>query len=408
MPPGTRTLVKNIYEDAIGRRVKVQRGIAVRDARFPPSTPLDVLIAAREAFKDELATEADKRTVRAGTLAADVPRCLATIASRKARQTAETLLGRWLALAVDLMDGTPTTLGALHRGAVTPLHVKMGLATFAARYRPKTCRELRRLLGWVYVTLDGADARNPARGVKGPRVRYDDPRGIDYDVIGRILAALPDRGRPVRGQTRPTVNLTKCRLAVMAFTGMHQSEVGKLTPRDVDLARRRVWIGARVKGAGAEGAWHTLTAPGVAALRAFADAGAWGPFGTRSMAKSWRRALAVARARREAETREPWPVRDDARPYDLRHSFGTAVLLATGDRTAAQAMLRHRQASTTDRYTRAGVSARVAAAVVTLDSFLPRAATTDDPPSVPKRPPMSARPRIEARGRTRAAAQKNR
>ncbi|MCC6650668.1 MAG: tyrosine-type recombinase/integrase [Candidatus Eisenbacteria bacterium] len=294
--------------------------------------------------------------------------------------------------------GTPTTLGALHRGAVTPLHVKMGLATFAARYRPKTCRELRRLLGWVYVTLDGADARNPARGVKGPRVRYDDPRGIDYDVIGRILAALPDRGRPVRGQTRPTVNLTKCRLAVMAFTGMHQSEVGKLTPRDVDLARRRVWIGARVKGAGAEGAWHTLTAPGVAALRAFADAGAWGPFGTRSMAKSWRRALAVARARWEAETREPWPVRDDARPYDLRHSFGTAVLLATGDRTAAQAMLRHRQASTTDRYTRAGVSARVAAAVVTLDSFLPRAATTEDRGSVPKRPPMSARPHL-ARGR---------
>lgn len=366
MPPGHRLLARCVYEDAHGRRVKVQRGADVREARFPPGTPLDVLLAARDTLRDALATAADRAAVRAGTLAADVPRCLATIASRKARQTAETLLGHWLALPVDLA-GRPTTLGALHRAAVTPLHVRTGLATLAGRFRPKTCRELRRLLAWVYVTLDGADARNPARGVPGPRVHYDDARGIDYDVIARILSALPDRGRPAKGQTRPTVNLTKRRLAVMAFTGLHQSEVGQLTPRDVDLARRRVWIAPRVKGAGAPGAWHALTAPGVEALRQFAEANAWGPFSARSMAKSWRRALEAARATWTAESDAPWPVRDDARPYDLRHSFGTAVLLATGDRTAAQAMLRHRQASTTDRYTRAGVAARVASAVEALD-----------------------------------------
>ena len=51
--------------------------------------------------------------------------------------------------------------------------------------------------------------------------------------------------------------------------------------------------------------------------------------------------------------------RPDLRPYDLRHSMGTAIYLETGDIRAAQAILRHRQISTTLRYTHAGVSARV-------------------------------------------------
>lgn len=389
MARGHERLARGVYADRHGRRVKVQRGARVLEARFPPATPLDILIRARKDLEDQLAQPATGR-LRAGTLAADVAACLPTIATPRSRQTAESLLGHWLAAETQL-QGAPFTFGELPRAAITPLQVRIALAGFASRFSPKTVKELRRLLGWVYTTLDGPEGRNPVRGVKGPRVRYDDPRGIDYAIIQRIFDAMPDRGRAEKGKERPDVSLTKIRLRVMAYTGLHQSELAKLRPQDLDLARRRLWIHPRVKGAGTEGAWHALTDHAIEALRDFATAPAFGRFSTRSMSKSWAVALRGARAEWQRTERTPWPVNADARPYDLRHSFGTAVYLAEGDIRAAQEMLRHRQGSTTARYTRAGVTARVESAVSALGAFLPRATPTGDPTSVTKRPPMTRR-----------------
>lgn len=389
MGRGVVRLARCIYEDVHGRRVKVQRGTRIEDRRFPPHTSLETLIQVRNDIEDRLAVGASGPT-RLGTLAADVTACLPTIATPRARQTADTMLQHWIA-AETQVQGTTTTFGALPRSAITSLQVRTALAAFGSRFAPKTVKELRRLLSWIYTTLDGAEARNPVRSVKGPRVRYDDARGIDYAIIERIFAAMPDRGRAEKGQDRPTVNLTKLRLRVMAYTGLHQSEVAKLRPRDLNLAHRRLWIHPRVKGAGADGAWHALTEHGIAALRAFAEAPAFGPFSTRSMATSWGVAVAHAKAAWQRTETAPWPLLADARPYDLRHSFGTAVYLSGGDIRAAQEMLRHRQGSTTDRYTRAGVTARVSAAALALDAFLPRATPTDDPESVTNRPPMAQR-----------------
>lgn len=389
-------------------RVKVQRGAQVEDRRFPPATPLETLIRVRNDIEDRFASVAPSR-LRQGTLAADVAACLATMTSRAAQRDAETMLGYWLR-ATTTVHGVDVALGDLPRSEITPLMVRAQLAKFtlmtsplgARRFSPKTVKELLRLLGWVYTTIDGADARNPVRAVKGPRVRYDDPRGIGYDVIERIFAALQDRGRPQDGPpggrrgktTRPALSLTKIRLRVMAYTGLHQIELARLTPRDVDLKGRRLWIHPRVKGAGAEGAWHALVDPAVEALRDFVAAKAWGRFSTRSMAKTWNRALERARAAWEADPEkrgEPWPVHEDARPYDLRHSMGTAVYLETGDIRSAQAILRHRQGSTTDRYTRAGVPQRVSTAITALNTAfaaVPRATPTENPGSATGCTPM--------------------
>ena len=393
------TLARNIYQDAHGIEILVQRkGVPAR-ARFPLGTPLHELADTRDVMIDTLRTGRAK-TSPAGTLAADVARCLATLPAGSAnRRDVENLLGHWLDAPVD-SDGEASTFGAQPRATLTAMAIKTQLAVFRAarrpngrpRFSPKTVKELLRLLGWVYTTIDGPDARNPVRAVKAPRVRYDDPRGIDYDVIERIFAEVPDRGRPVKGETRPTLSLTKIRLAVMAYTGMHQIEVGRLVARDVDLKGRRVWIGPRIKGAGSHGAWHRLTDRGVTALAAFVAAQAFGPFDTRSMARTWNIALGKAKTAWEAETDAPWPVHEGARPYDLRHSMGTAVYMATGDIRAAQAILRHRQGSTTERYTRAGVSRQVDAAIGKLDAAfagLPKTAPKQAGPNVPKRPPMS-------------------
>ena len=55
--------------------------------------------------------------------------------------------------------------------------------------------------------------------------------------------------------------------------------------------------------------------------------------------------------------------RKDLRPYDLRHSFGTAVYAATGDLRATQRLLGHASRTTTDRYTLAAVPDRLKSAV---------------------------------------------
>ncbi|MEZ5290151.1 MAG: site-specific integrase [Vicinamibacterales bacterium] len=392
-----RRLARSIYEDPHGIEVVVQRGGRVRRQRYPRGTPLSELADDRDALIDELETDRTTMAHRRGTLAADVRTALATVASWRHRQDIETLLGHWLRAETTTAKGEAATFGALPRAALTPLQIKTQLAVFSAaetapgrrRFAPKTVKELRRVLAWLYTTIDGPDARNPVRATKAPRVRYDEPRGLDYDVIEWILAHAPDRGRPQDGPpasprsgslvtspvSRPTVSMSKLRARVMAYTGMHQIEIGRLEAGHVDLARGRVWIRAREKGAGAPGAWHRLTGRGAEALQALVDAGGLGPFDPRSLARSWRIWLAAARAAWDADPEKrgrPWPVHADARPYDLRHSFGTLVYLETGDIRAAQAMLRHRQASTTDRYTRAGVPRRVEAAVAALDQAFRR------------------------------------
>jgi len=404
-----------IYVDVHGYSVMVQRGGARVERRFPLGTPLEELRTTRRGLIGELEEGREVRRARLGTLAADVATCLGTLPAGKHRDGAAVLLDHWLQAPI-VVDGAATTFGAVPRHALTPVQIRTQLATFLStthpdgrrRFAPKTVKELRRLLAWVYVTLDGADGRNPVRAVKAPRVVYDDSRGIDYPILERIFAAMPDRGRPQDGpaggsrrgaRRRPTVSLSKIRMRVMAYTGLHQVELARLRPRDVDLAQRRLWIHPRRKGSGSRGAWHRLTTPAVQALRAFVAANAFGPFDARSMARVWRHAVTAARDAWETEHADqaeppPWPVADDARPYDLRHSVGTATYLATGDIRAAQAILRHRQLSTTERYMQAGISARAEAARDALErawAALPQSPSTRAGHSVPDRPPVTTK-----------------
>lgn len=421
--PRRKTIARNIYQRGPRFEIAVMRGGQRAWLRFPLTTPLEKLREARDALEDDLDFEAGKPVT--GTLGADVATALATVPSPTRRRDLTTLLGHWLRA-----PHGETTLGDLPRAALTPLIIRTQLATFGAmthpdgtpRFAPKTVRELRRLLAWVYTTIDGPDAKNPVRAVKGPRVRYDDPRGIDYDVIEWIFAHAPDRGRPQdgpagghRGETaRPTVSLSKLRAAVMAYTGLHQVELARVASAHIDLKRRRLWIEPRVKGTGAPGAWHRLTARGAAALEALVAAQGLGPFDPRSLARSWRVWLRLAKAAWDGDrSKGPWPVRADARPYDLRHSFGTKVFLETGDIRTAQAMLRHRQLSTASRYTLAAVAPRVEAAVAKLDGAWTTNAPTTPAPPVSPRPDLSrstaaapATPRGRGRGKSRNLAGK--
>jgi integrase len=161
--------------------------------------------------------------------------------------------------------------------------------------------------------------------------------------VEAILAAMPDRGQGLKGKRRSEVSLSKLRLRVMWTTGLTPRQIGQLTPEDLGwLDEGLLHRPGRRKGQGTAGELVPLYPEAVAALRAFRAAGACGPFSTSSVHQSWRRALARLRA---AGLELP-PVR----PYDLRHSFVTDVVMATKNLAVAQELAGHASAQTTRRY----------------------------------------------------------
>jgi len=232
--------------------------------------------------------------------------------------------------------------------------------------------DLRQVLGAVYNVVNGRSGYNTVRDVPRLRVRYDEPRGMPLELAEKILRNIPDRGRPEKGEKRPEVNLSKLRLTVMVYTGLSQSMLKRVQPRDFDPRAKTLFVRPRQKGHGVEAATLPLIDEAVRALKALAKANAWGPFSTRSLAKVWKGA--VKRTKRAWETEEvrkrtprPWPLPDDTRPYDLRHTFGALILSETGDLEATAMLLRHSTLHQTRRYTQAATLRRAREAVTRLN-----------------------------------------
>ena len=111
------------------------------------------------------------------------------------------------------------------------------------------------------------------------------------------------------------------------------------------------------KGKGTKGQTIPLTPSGLAALRRFDELECWGPFSTSPMWQSFQRACSTLGL-------------TGLRPYDFRHSFGTAVYAASGDLRATQQLLGHASRTTTDRYTLAAVPERLRIAVGQTEKLL--------------------------------------
>ncbi len=354
-----------IFEDAYGISVIV-RG---KEHRYPIGTPIEQLRRDRRELVDDAGAPASRK----GTLDAAFDDYIETIPEGPRRRDVTTMLQHW----------RDAGLGRLAIDAVKPIDIRKQLATWGSatntqrpgrpRFSAKTLVDLRQLLGAVYNGVNGKSGYNPVRDVKRPAVRYDEPRGIDYALIEKLFTFIPDRGRPVKGEERSTVNLSKLRLRVMADTGLTQAMLKRVEPRDFNPKAKTVFIRPRKKGRGVEAATVPLLKEGVAAFRAFAKANAWGNFSTRSLAYVWARAVKKMKRKWEADqakkrTPAPWPLAADVRPYDLRHSFGTLILAETGDLEGTANLLRHATLQQTRRYTQAAsaVRARLAIAQVNL------------------------------------------
>jgi integrase len=222
-----------------------------------------------------------------------------------------------------------------------------------------------RALANLWTELDGRHAPNPAREV--PELEEDDSidRSLPYQLIEMIVEAMPDRGKPTKGASRPSVSLTKIRARVMAYVGLPPVDIGRLTPQRIDLDAGWVDTGKRRKGKGVLTGRRPLTAQGAAALQAFVSANAFGPFSTSSMRQSIRRACRTVALRlgKNPETADLAAIVARIRPYDFRHSYVTEVLDKSGDLLATQLLSGHADLRTTIRYAKRAVNPVMRAAL---------------------------------------------
>ena len=312
---------------ASGRRV---------EKRFPPSTPLRDIKAWRDEARARL--RSGSGTAARSTFANDAARYLLSVRAIPTFTERRRHVELWIAEFGHRRRDTITTADI---DEVLSRWLTDGLAASTVKHR-------RTALLHLWHRLDGKDAATPVRRSFVPAEL--EPRGLPYSLVQELLDAMPEQGQGVKGRTRDAASKTKARLTLMAYTGLPPCTIKRLRPRDVRWDAGVVFIQGRRKGKGTRGQTIPLTSAGLEALRRFDELDCLGAFSTSSAWKSFQRACVKL---------DPAGLR----PYDLRHSFGTAVYAATGDLRATQQLLGHASRTTTDRYTLAAVPGRLKIAV---------------------------------------------
>ena len=380
------TIARAVYEDRWGISAIVDvTPFAPIEKRFPLGTSIATIQAWQYTKRAELKRQAPVAAAK-GTLAADAPRFLDMLPDAT-RAGYAILLQAWIDAPVPGERG-PRTFGLMPRDTITEQHIRQQLAIWSSPpcgqskrgLASNTLRHRVRALRVCYRTLDGKAAPNPCAGLEAIPKPKGDVRDVPVELVQLLLANLPDRGRPVRGQTkdngpgRSTVSLSKIRLHVMAWTGLPQMQLERLRRRDVRFEAAELYRRPRRKGQGVEGSWTKLIPPAVEALRAYDAAKLWEqPFSRDSLKNTWKRTVtrtfkaAAAEAERtgnrtllDALTEHVPP---KCRPYDLRHAFLSEAYRVTGDLGAVSELAQHADLRMTQRYTKGAVSERARIAI---------------------------------------------
>ncbi len=330
---------RGLSKRAAGWRISLGPGGSRFRKCFPPSTPYEDV--EKELLKARQSSGAGKRTTADGSLAADMTRYLAAFMSTGAgKAERERHLKNW-------REGLETDL---RRAQITREDVSRVLHQWkSAGLSAETCNKRRAALMAFFHALDGKGGINPVRDVPKFRVSPPLPRGLDYKLIEKALKQL----RKSR---------TRARLKVMAYTGARPIQLRRLTPADWDDRLHTLMLHSTDKGRGTKPHLVPLSQKAQAAMREFENTDAWGKFASAPMARMWKKAATDV------------GLPEDVRPYDLRHSFGTAVYQATGDVRVTKDLLGHASLSMTERYTLAAIPERQRAAIAALDAKKPKKA----------------------------------
>ena len=340
-----------IRRDTSGRiHAYVRANGQLRFKRFPAGTSLDTV--RRWRLDTRTGLELTKRAP--GTLAADIEPFLRQIADRPRLVTERRQQLEWWA----------ARFGHLHRHAITSADVRVALADLRRTHAASTCNHYRQALFSLYRALDGPDTPNPVRQVPKFPLPEAEPRGLSYEMVSRILDAMSDQGEPIgNGQPRVAGSKAKARCRLMAFTGMRPSEIMRYQPKHWNRASHTLTV---LTGKGGRTRTIPLTTAGEEALRDLEVLGAIGRFSTSTVHRAFQLALAKLGI-------------DGIRPYDLRHSYGTAMYQVTGETRIVKELLGHSTTTITERYTLGHVPAYMQAAAARFQELTGRAGQPDPP-----------------------------
>lgn len=259
------------------------------------------------------------------------------------------------------------------RAGIAALDIEIVRDQWWAKMSASSVNKRLRALSNLWTKLDGRRAPNPVRDVDECEEPDPEARGLPYDVIEAILAAIPDvacgqrkDGTRTLGKGVPRPSKAKARLRVIAYTGLSHSQLKALTRADVDLETGTVRLIARRKGRKLRRAAdrrQPVTMPlipqAVDAFTIFDVMDCWGPFSNSTM---WR---GFAKACKQLGL-------TGLTPYDFRHSFLSAVYAETKDLRVTGLFGGQRSAATTARYTLTAVPPHVQAAADRVAAILPR------------------------------------
>lgn len=330
-----------------GWRVEIRIHGKLHAKQYPLETPIQEL-------KDWRAEQLEKfgGTVDAtGTIAADIPTYMGRVAAMPSYKQREAHLWLWV-----------TELGrARSRHSVTDAEIEYILqAWLDAGLAPATVKKRRTALQSFYAKLNGRKGKNPVKGTAIPPVPDPEARHIDYALIERAIACMPEHLSAKPGAVK-TLSLAKVRARVIAHTGIPPGLLKKLQPHDLVLVGAgSVRVSPRAKGAGVEARTLPLTAEALAAFKIFHAARAYGAFATESVNRAFKKGCKKAGLDPKA-----------VHLYDLRHSFLTLLYRVTGDLATVGRMGLHAEGSkVTARYAKGANAVVDVAAAAAVSSAL--------------------------------------
>jgi integrase/recombinase XerC len=203
--------------------------------------------------------------------------------------------------------------------------------------RTSVARKLSSIKGWTaFMTANGVISRDPASGVRGPKIPASLPRALGRDDVNRMI----EEGI----QKKESYFRDRAVLELLYGSGLRIGELAVLRWEDIDLAER--WV--RIQGKGNKERMVPLGSYAVRALKELGRKDRSGgsyvfPGGEKGHISERTINRIVKRAARQAGL-------SGVTPHMLRHSFATHMLEGGASLRVLQDLLGHESLITTQRY----------------------------------------------------------